>query len=160
MERRAGEPFRTVGLDVVADDDPPGVAELTAAVDAHHVLVVDGAGDGFTHLVAWLWVGLADGDLLIEQVSVDPSCRGRRLGTRLIALAVEHARARGFPGVCLTSFVDVPWNGPLYRSLGFLPLDASDLRPDLRPDLHAVRAAEQDAGLDVAPRAAFRLPLR
>lgn len=142
---------------MVADDDPPGVAELTAAVDAHRVLVVDGArdGDGATQLVAWLWVGMADGDLLIEQVSVDPSCRGRRLGTRLISLAVEHARARGFPGICLTTFVDVAWNGPLYRSLGFVPVDASDLRPDLR----AVRAAEQDAGLDVAPRAAFRLPL-
>lgn len=147
---------------MVADDDPPSCSELTAAVDAHRVLVIDGdsSGAGDSDLVAWLWVELADGDLLIEQVSVDPSCRGRRLGTRLISLAVKHAQDRGFPGVCLTSFLDVPWNGPLYRSLGFLPLDAADLRPDLRPDLRAVRAAEQDAGLDVAPRAAFRLPLR
>lgn len=143
---------------MVADDDPPSCSELTAAVDAHRVLVIDGhsSGAGDSDLVAWLWVGLADGDLLIEQVSVDPSCRGRRLGTRLISLAVKHAQDRGFAGVCLTSFLDVPWNGPLYRGLGFLPLDAANLGPDLR----AVRAAEQDAGLDVAPRAAFRLPLR
>ncbi|OLT51548.1 hypothetical protein BJF89_07605 [Corynebacterium sp. CNJ-954] len=153
LERRAGEPFRSVGLDAVADDEPPGTAELAAAVADGCVLVIDGAGTPASgHLAAWLWVGTADGDCLIEQVSVDPACRGQRLGTRLISVALEHARRREFPAVCLTTFVDVPWNGPLYRRLGFLPL-ADD---ELGPDLSAIREDEQAAGLDVARRRAYR----
>lgn len=151
LERRAGEPFRSVGLDVVADDEPPGVVELTDAVTARRVLVVDDAS-GPAQLAAWLWVGTADGDLLIEQVSVNPAHRGRRLGAALVSLAVDHARRRGFPAVSLTSYTDVPWNGPWYRRLGFRPV-AEDA---LGPELAAVRAAERAAGLDVAPRSAYR----
>lgn len=102
--------------------------------------------------VAWLWWDVADGDLLIRQVSVDPSCRGQRLGTTLIHRAGDIAAQRGMPGVSLTSFVDVPWNGPLYRSLGFVELPEDDLGPDLR----TIRAGERAAGLDVRPRSAYR----
>jgi GNAT superfamily N-acetyltransferase len=154
LERRAGEPFRSVGLDAIADDAPPDAAELTVAVDDGRILVVDDpTPPGHGRPAAWLWVGVADGDLLIEQVSVDPAHRGKRLGTGLVSLAIDHARHRGFPGVSLTSFLEVPWNGPLYRRLGFHPV------PDdaLGPDLAAIRAAERAAGLDVAPRSAFRL---
>jgi predicted N-acetyltransferase YhbS len=143
-----------VGLDAVADDAPPEAGELAGAVSAGRILVVDDPDSpGRRRLSAWLWVGVADGDLLIEQVSVDPVHRGKRLGTGLVSLAVDHARHRGFPGVSLTSFVDVPWNGPLYRRLGFRPVHDDALGPDLT----AIRAAERAAGLDVAPRSAFRL---
>ncbi|MEJ6548824.1 GNAT family N-acetyltransferase [Corynebacterium sp. USCH3] len=153
LERRAGELFRSVGLDSIADDDPPDAAELALSVDDGRVLVVD--ADDVTAaapLAAWLWTGSADGDLLIEQVSVAPEYRGRRLGTTLVALAVTLARRRGCPGVCLTTFDEIPWNGPLYRRLGFLRLDPDDLGPDLR----SIRDAECAAGLDVAPRSAYR----
>lgn len=153
LEREAGEPFRSVGLDTVADDEPPTTAELTTAVAEGRVLVIDSAGTPDSgRLAAWLWVGIADGDVLIEQVSVDPACRGRRFGTRLLSVALEKARVQGFPAVSLTTFVDVPWNGPLYRRLGFIPL-ADD---ELGPDLTAIREAERAAGLDVALRQAYR----
>lgn len=154
LERRAGVPFRALGLTAVAEDDPPGVAELTEAARGSRILVIDSTTDPGV-LVAWLWWGHADGDLLIEQVSVDPVCRGQRLGASLISRAVEIARGRGLPGVSLTSFVDVPWNGPYYRRLGFVELQESELGPELQ----RIRSAEKDAGLDLRPRAAYRLPV-
>jgi GNAT superfamily N-acetyltransferase len=152
LERRAGEPFRAIGLPTIADDEPPAVADLVAAVDRGRITVIDGTGAGEPDLVAWLWLSEADGDLFIEQVSVDPSCRGRRLGTALIGHAVNLARAAGRPGVGLTTFRTVPWNAPLYRRLGFSELTDDELGPDLRQ----IRDAERAAGLDVAPRVAMR----
>ena len=153
LERRAGEPFRTVGLDSIADDDPPSDEELAAAISragrGTGIFVVD---DGNGEPAAWMWLTTADGDLHIAQVSVDPAYRGHRLGTGLINHALHLARDHGYPGVSLTSFVDVPWNGPLYRRLGFTAVDDSDAGPDLR----RIRAGEQAAGLDVRPRAAYR----
>ncbi|HIW92232.1 MAG TPA: GNAT family N-acetyltransferase [Candidatus Corynebacterium avicola] len=151
LERRAGAPFRDVGLDAIADDDPPDVGELSAAVGDGAVFVVDAPA----RLAAWLWLGRADGDLLIEQVSVDPANRGRRTGTRLVEYAVTLAREAGLPGVCLTTFSEVPWNAPLYRRLGFVELAPAELGDDLR----RIRDAETAAGLDISPRIAMRRPV-
>ena len=47
IERAAGEQFRTVGLDAIADDEPFTLAELDAYVAAGHSWVaLDGAGAG------------------------------------------------------------------------------------------------------------------
>ncbi|MGO1891382.1 MAG: hypothetical protein ACTH16_13270 [Corynebacterium variabile] len=41
LERRAGAPFREVGLDVVADDEPPTAETLRIAVRKGEVFVVE-----------------------------------------------------------------------------------------------------------------------
>lgn len=150
LERRAGEPFREVGLDTIADDNPPAVEELSAAIAAGSICVVDAPAC----LAAWLWLGRADGDLLIEQVSVDPAYRGYRIGSQLVEYAVTLAREAVLPGVCLTTFAEVPWNAPLYRRLGFVEVAPAELGDDLR----RIRDSETAAGLDVSPRIAMRRP--
>jgi hypothetical protein len=58
-------------------------------------------------------------------------------------------------GTGLTTYAEVPWNGPLYARWGF-----EELTDDLvGPELRAVRAAEQSHGLDVAERICMRLAL-
>lgn len=108
-----------------------------------------GAGEG---PVAWMWLSTADGDLLLEQVSVDPAYRGKRIGSALIEGAVDHGRAEGFAGVVLTTFRDIPWNGPLYRRLGFRTMQDAEIGPELR----AIRRSETEAGLDVLQRECLR----
>lgn len=177
LERRAGAPFREIGLDVVADDEPPAVGVLRGAVRDRAVLVVEvvedasdasdasdaaavspaqtgvpGVVPSAAGSVAWMWLSVADGDLLLEQVSVDPGYRGLRIGSGLVDAAVDHARGRRFPGVVLTTFSDVPWNGPLYRRLGFRDMPDADIGPELRE----IRRAETAAGLDVLPRVCLR----
>jgi hypothetical protein len=55
----------------------------------------------------------------------------------------------------LTTFADVPWNGPCYERLGFRQLTGTELTPGLR----AVRAEEAAHGLDEWPRIAMRREL-
>jgi len=155
LERRAGAPFREVGLDAVADDEPPIAETLRIAVRKGEVFVVEdhspsrGPGHG---PVAWMWLSTADGDLLLEQVSVDPDYRGKRIGSALIHGAVDRGRAEGFTGVVLTTFRNIPWNGPLYRHLGFETMQYSEIGPELR----AIRRRETEAGLDVLERECLR----
>jgi hypothetical protein len=51
----------------------------------------------------------------------------------------------------LTTFCDVPWNGPYYTRLGWSTLRAADLTPELA----ATRQHERDLGLDEWPRQAM-----
>ena len=51
----------------------------------------------------------------------------------------------------LTTFRDVPWNGPYYARLGWSTLHAADLPPGLA----AARQQERDLGLDEWPRQAM-----
>jgi GNAT superfamily N-acetyltransferase len=81
--------------------------------------------------------------------------QGRGVGRALVAAVVAKARARELPAVTLTTFRDIPWNGPFYASCGFV-----ELTPDqLDPRLSAVVAREAALGLDVANRCAMRLGL-
>ena len=59
------------------------------------------------------------------------------------------------PAMTLATFRDVPWNGTLYRHLGFRFLDHDTLGPELA----AVRAHETAIGLDPATRVCMRLDL-
>jgi hypothetical protein len=55
---------------------------------------------------------------------------------------VEAARDAGAARVTLTTYADVPWNGPWYARHGFAEFT------DLTPALAEVRVRERAAGLD------------
>jgi len=54
----------------------------------------------------------------------------------------DWARAEGYGAVTLTTFRDVPWNGPFYRKLGFQPVE------ELSPELAGIREHEKAIGDD------------
>lgn len=56
------------------------------------------------------------------------------------------------PELRLTTFAEVPWNGPYYARLGFEVLPAERLTEGLR----AIRATEAAKGLDAWPRVVMR----
>ena len=87
----------------------------------------------------------------VEQVSVDPAHAGHGYGRVLIEHLTERARAAGREALTLTTFTEVPWNGPYYVRLGFRFLVDDELGPGLR----AIRRAETARGLDRWPRAAM-----
>jgi hypothetical protein len=74
----------------------------------------------------------------------------------LIERAAWWARSRGLGALTLTTYLEVPWNGPYYERLGFSYLAAGEETPGLR----AIRRREQVRGLEAWPRACMRLPLR
>lgn len=81
-----------------------------------------------------------------------PTTGGKRIGSALVHGAVDRGRAEGFTGVVLTTFRDIPWNGPLYRHLGFETMQDAEIGPELR----AIRRRETEAGLDVLERECLR----
>jgi len=147
VEIAAGAPFRDLGMDLVADAEPPGVSEFEGAARRE---------------ACWVWtdddrvVAFATGTLMrhgmhLDQVSVDPAYAGRRIGARLIAHVESVARDAGSTCLTLTTCRDVPWNAPYYARLGFVPID-----PDqLDSELVAIRRHEKELGLDRWPRLAM-----
>ena len=70
IERRAGELFREVGMDAVADDEPPTLTELLPYVRDGRAWV---AANDREVPVAYLLLDVVDHQGHIEQVSVDPT---------------------------------------------------------------------------------------
>lgn len=148
VERAAGEMFRDIGMAAVADDEPPTVDELaTYQTDGRAWVYVDE-----NRPVAYLLVAVVDGHAHLEQVSVRPEYARRGVGRQLVEVAREWARAHRFRELSLTTFAEVPWNGPYYTRLGFEEVPPERLSPGLR----AIRAAEAAKGLDSWPRVVMR----
>ncbi|WP_231929553.1 hypothetical protein [Micromonospora inositola] len=62
------------------------------------------------------------------------------------------AADQGLPALTLTTFRNVPWNGPYYARCGFRELTGAQVTPGLTELL----AAEAAMGLDPAERVAMR----
>ncbi|MFF6947745.1 GNAT family N-acetyltransferase [Streptomyces iakyrus] len=152
IERAAGAPFRDLGMPEIADDEPPALDVLEHYRRAGRCWVAAGPED---RPVAYLLAEPVDGALHIEQVSVHPRAARRGVGRALLAHAADRAREEELTSLTLTTFTDVPWNGPYYERLGFRPLPEEDLTPGLR----AIRATEAAHGLDRWPRVCMRAPL-
>jgi GNAT superfamily N-acetyltransferase len=152
IERAAGEPFRDLGMPEIADDEPLTIAELARyQADGRAWVHVEG-----TRPVAYLLVAPVDGHAHVEQVSVHPDYARRGVGARLLGAAEHWALARSMTTVSLTTFAEVPWNGPYYARIGFTVLPERDLPQGLR----AIRAREAAHGLDRWPRVTMTRTIR
>lgn len=152
IERAAGEPFRSLGMTAVADDDPLPLDVLDTYRRAGHAWV---AADPDDRPVAYLLAEPVDGAAHIEQVSVHPAVARRGIGRSLIEHLAAAARDQGLAALTLTTFAEVPWNAPYYARLGFRTLSEHELTPGLR----RIRAEEAAHGLDRWPRVCMRLEL-
>ncbi|WP_228973541.1 GNAT family N-acetyltransferase [Streptomyces sp. DH12] len=151
VELAAGEPFRALGMDAVADDAPPPLASLEEYRASGRALVGDEGGPAVAYL---LWDEV-DGAAHIEQVSVHPDAARRGLGRALIESLAAEAAGRGVAALTLTTFRDVPWNAPYYARIGFRVLVEAELTQGLR----RIRDAEAAHGLDRWPRVCMRREL-
>jgi GNAT superfamily N-acetyltransferase len=88
----------------------------------------------------------------VEEIDVLPSHARRGLGGRLLEHVCTWARDHGHPAVTLSTFRDVPWNGPFYRKHGFRDLDPSEWTPGMR----AIREREAEHGLSIEARVFMR----
>jgi hypothetical protein len=104
--------------------------------------------------VGYAMARVIDGGGHLDQLSVVPEHGGRGLGRRLIDHVDGWAADRGLPALTLSTFRDVPWNGPWYRRLGFAVVPEGELGPGLR----AVRRRERRLGLDLSRRQFMRRP--
>ena len=89
----AGGIFRSLGMDAIADDEPPSLHYLAGYVDAGRCWVAVDEPDA---LVGYVLVDVVDGAAHIEQVSVHPGAARRGIGRVLIDSVADWARRRGW----------------------------------------------------------------
>ena len=152
IERAAGSIFRELGMEAIADDEPPSTATLAVLQAAGRAWV---GTDDADEPVAYLLVRVIDASAHIEQVSVHPRAARQGLGRALVETAAAWARHHGLKALTLTTYRDVPWNRPYYERLGFQIVDDAHITPGLR----RLRAQEAAAGLDRWPRVVMQRSL-
>jgi GNAT superfamily N-acetyltransferase len=149
IERAAAAVFRTTPYAYLAGDDL-----VSAEVDLarEYVWIVVAPAD---QPIAFALVHLLDESVHLHELDVHPNYARQGLGRRLITTVANWARARGATPLTLTTFADIPWNGPYYTRLGFRTLDLATLSPGLQ----AVRQGEAEAGLPMEHRICMQLDL-
>ena len=157
IEVAAGGLFAAVGMHEISDHEPPPVEVLERYRQAGRAWVATDATDTADcadcddRPVAYLIADLVDGNAHIEQVSVDPSSSHLGIGRSLIDHTEEWAATQGIQALTLTTFAEVPWNGPYYLRCGFTPLAEADMEPELSERWDEERAR----GLGHRPRLAM-----
>jgi len=145
IEIEAGARFSEIGMQEIAEDEPPSAALLASRLEQDRLWV---AVDDDDVPIGYVSAGVVGGLGHIEQLSVVPSHGGQGVGRRLVEHVCGWAQAAGSSAVTLSTFGDVAWNRPLYERMGFRVL----AEPEVTPALREVRAAEGAAGLDVSTR--------
>ena len=149
IERAAAALFRMTPYAYLADDD---LVSIEVDLTKEYVWVAVDLAD---QPIGFALVHLLDASVHLHELDVHPDYARQGLGRRLIATVADWARARGATALTLTTFDDVPWNGPYYARLGFRTLDLATLSPGLQ----AVRQGEAEAGLPMAHRICMQLDL-
>jgi GNAT superfamily N-acetyltransferase len=144
--------FSDIGMPEMAEYEGRTLAELAESQRAGGLWVAVEEDDEPASFVMTVPV---DGCLHVEQLSTAPAAARRGLGRALLDHAAGQARAGGMPALTLTTFADVPWNGPYYQRCGFRVLAGDELTPGLR----AIREHEIALGLDRWPRVCMRRDL-
>jgi predicted N-acetyltransferase YhbS len=149
IEDEAGTMFSGLGLVDDARDPSFPLDILGSLIESGQVWV---ACRGDDVPVGMVIASAREGTAYIEELDVVPAQGRRGLGRRLVACVCDWARAHGYPAVTLSTFRDVPWNGPFYRRLGFRDLSPAEWTPGML----AIRAREARHGLRVEARVFMR----
>jgi GNAT superfamily N-acetyltransferase len=145
IERASARLFTSVGLDIVANDEPDSIEVLAEHLALGRLWVAVGEA-GVP--VGYAMTSEVDREGHLDQVSVNPDAGRLGIGTALVEHACDWAQDAGFDAVTLTTYRDVAWNGPFYARLGFEVVPEADVGPGVA----AIRTAERARGLDVQPR--------
>lgn len=136
IELSAAQKF--VGQDVPGEllTDVAGPDAYRPHLNAGTLWVADDGGGPVAFLA-----GRVEGERLhVDELDVRQDRQGQGLGRRLLAHAAEWARASGLTRMSLTTFRNIPWNGPFYASVGFREWPEDEAPASLRQALANERA--------------------
>ena len=117
IERAATTRFE--GIDWLHHLDIDDVSDVTVIEAMARSGAVFVAADDADAPVGFLLAGFLDRALHIYELDVSPPHGRRGLGRQLIDAACAFAVTEGASAATLSTFRDVPWNGPFYAKAGF-----------------------------------------
>lgn len=153
VDKAASTLFAPTGLlepEAVNDHVPTEVFE--AEIPAGNVFA---ARNQHGWAVGFVLVRLRGSGLYLDQVSVHPDHGQKGIGRALVIRVLTEAEARKLPHVSLSTFRDLPWNGPFYASMGFREIPADRLEPYMKDIEEAQRPF-----MDVTERCFMRRKVR
>lgn len=152
IEDEAGERFN--GLDIFDPslDSSFSLDEMYRLAKLNQVWVTCDKNDTPVGMVL---ASVRDGNAYIEELDVLPEHGRRGLGTRLIDQVCIWAIENGCSAVDLSTFRDVPWNGPFYRKNGFRDLTIAEWTTEMPK----IRDSETAQGLAPEARVFMRREL-
>lgn len=153
IEDEAGTIFSGLGLIDEALDVSFPLDDLARLVGLGQVWV---AGRDDEPPVGMAIASVREQSVYVEEMDVLPGHSRRGLGARLLERVCDWAEAHGHAAVTLSTFRDVPWNGPFYRNHGFLDLQPAEWTHEMRE----IREKEARQGLHVDARVFMRRELR
>lgn len=153
IERAAAERFSREDLPESLRSAVTSLGEFETAARERRLwtaLIADSAQP-----VGFALAAVVGGCAHLQEMDVLPEHGRRGLGRALVEAVVGWARQHGYRALTLTTFREVPWNGPFYRRLGFRELPPAELTPAL------TRLLEGEAadGLPRSKRLAMALSL-
>lgn len=89
-------------------------------------------------------------ELHIWEMDVHPELQGQGVGSILLRASLVDAENSGFRAATLTTFRDLPWNGPFYQRCGFVEVEDLEAHPRLRRELEEEVAAGLPRGRRIA----------
>lgn len=148
LEKAAGEVYREIGMDAVADDAPIPDSLLLLAVEEQRLWVAVEYGA----LKAYVLGEFLPQSLHIDQVTVHPDAARRGLGALMIESISADPRSKERGLITLTSFANVPWNAPYYERIGFVDIPESEWPEGVSEKVKA----DQEHGLATWPRVVMK----
>ena len=134
--------FKPTGL--LSDDalnDHVEAPNVRAAIDAGLIDVAEIVSE--PRVAGFIQYRLIEGDLYLEQVSVDPAYGRRGVGRRLMSWLHQRAITLGADQITLSTFRNLAWNGPFYASVGFEEIPRGDMQ-DYMLEIEAAQAPLMD----------------
>lgn len=116
IENAADRRYARAGLTWVIDMPPASMASLEKGRRRGMLWVAASPSNRVTGFALMKLVG---GKAWLDQLSVLDTWQRRGYGTALIDRTAATARALGFDVLHLSTYRDVPWNGPYYGRRGF-----------------------------------------
>ena len=151
IEHDSDQAMRQTPYAYIADLPPVAADHYREAVAGGTTWVATDQDDQPVGFVACV---VKDDGLVVAQLSVRQSAQKRGVGRALMQATIDWARSSGQPRLMLTTFIDVPFNAPFYRRLGFEAVAAA-----LTPSLKHMLAHEAEQGHDPAKRVGMALEL-
>lgn len=153
VDKAASALFEDTGLlneDALADHVPAEIFEQE--IPLFNVIV---ARNQHGWAIGFALIRLRGNGLYLDQVSVHPEHGKLGVGRALMIRILTEAELRKLPHVSLSTFRDVPWNGPFYASMGFKEIAPEKLDPYMREIEDAQRPF-----MDVTKRCFMRRKVR
>jgi len=103
--------------------------------------------------VGFAAASVIDGAGYLDELDVMPEFCRQGIGTKLVSMVIDWARAQQFSCLTLVTFRHLAWNAPFYEQLEFRTMEATEHGPELADLIRE----EHRVGLDGAKRVAMQL---